>query len=83
MTSPTEEPPPGAAVADRLEDATALIAQGRAVVLLVAPAAAPDALAALAGGGAPGRFSLFVGDPASAADRAGAQAMADELFGHR
>ncbi len=81
MISPAQDPPPGAVVADRLEDATELVAQGRAVVLLVDPAAAEDARSAVARSAGPGRVALFVGDPASPADRAGAQAMADELFG--
>ena len=73
-------PPP---VTDRIEDAAALVAEGRAVVLLVPTEASPDALAALAGGAEPGRVALFIGDPTNAVDRAGAEAMAAELFGHR
>lgn len=81
MTRPAEDPLPPAVVADRLEDATVLVAQGRAVVLVVLPGAAPDAQAALADLAGPGRVALFVGDPASPADRAVAEAMAHELFG--
>jgi hypothetical protein len=83
MTGPTENPSPEAVVTARVDGAAALASQGQAVVLLVTPAAAPDAVTALAGGVGPGRVALFVGDPANPADRAGAQSMAAELFGRR
>ncbi len=83
MTRPSQDPQTGARVADGLDDAAAGAGQGQTVVLLIDPASAPDALSAVTPLVAPGRVALFVGDPASSADRAAAEAMAEELYGHR
>ncbi|MDQ6838855.1 MAG: hypothetical protein M3137_11120 [Actinomycetota bacterium] len=83
MTSPAADLPPQARVADRLQDAADLVAQGQEVVLLVPAATAPEAMTALGDGAGPGRVALFVGDPVKPSDHAGAEAMAAELFGRR